>query len=232
MFRVASFDGADGLADRLTLVERWPDGVALPGAAEDNPAHDTLWCYDFKATPGLRVRVVSIAPQQDLEGADVTVVPESEEFWTYVYEGTYVPAPGNSSLPQLARPKVRRLKVAEQTNLQGDTEWYELRLSWDVEGAADHCQVWAALDGQQLRLVDAQATGNRSVIRIDSAGQWLIEVRPFDASGRLGELAYTPTARPPWICPRATWTRSRSRRWRASCAGSFGAMPTASGPAT
>lgn len=190
-YRVFQVEAFAGETDRITLVGAWPEGVAFPGAAEDNPAHDTLWCFDFKATPGLRVRVVSITPQGDLQGADVVAVPESAAFWDYVYNGTYVPAPNDSSLPELARPKVSNLQVTERINAQGNTEWAELSLTWNTTGACDHCQVWAALDGQQLRLVDAQAQGNRSVFRIDQAGLWLIEVRPFDASGRLGELAYT-----------------------------------------
>ncbi len=190
-YRVFQVEAFAGETDRITLVGAWPEGVPFPGAAEDNPAHDTLWCFDFKATPGLRVRVVSITPQGDLQGADVVAVPESAEFWNYVYNGTYVPAPNDSSLPELARPAVSNLQVTERINAQGNTEWAELSLTWNTTGACDHCQVWAALDGQQLRLVDAQAQGNRSVFRIDQAGLWLIEVRPFDASGRLGELAYT-----------------------------------------
>lgn len=186
-FSVAAFAGS---TRQLTLVEPWPDDVPLPNPVDGNPAHDTLWTYDIKSTPGLRVRVVSITPQQSRLGADVVVVPESDAMWEYVYTGTYTPAP-NESLLQLSRPKASNIKVVEQINLQGDTEWPELLLTWDMEGTCDHCQVWAARDGEQLRLVDGRALNNRSSFRISGAGQWLIEVRPFDASGRLGDLAYT-----------------------------------------
>jgi len=171
----------------LTLVGDWPLEERVPGDGDDNPAHDTLWCYDFKATPGYRVRVVNVEPEKDLSGADITCVPEGPEFWDYVLNGTYVPAPNPSALPQLARPSVQNVRVTEQTNIQGNTRWWQLSAVWESQGAAEYCQVWAGLDGSMLTLVDARATGNRSSWRIEEPGEYLIQVRPFDASGRAGD---------------------------------------------
>lgn len=176
-------------SDVVTLVGEWPADLDFPGEGIGNPAHDTLWCYDFKATPGYRVRVTGIDPESDLKGARITAVPEGPEFWDYVLNGTYVPAPNQSSIPQLGRPVVKNLRVSEKVNLQGDTEWYELSCIWDVEGDYDHAQVWAGRDGSELRLVDGNAVGNRSTFRIDGAGEWLIEVRPFNPAGRAGQMA-------------------------------------------
>ncbi|MFD2755667.1 phage tail tip fiber protein [Comamonas terrae] len=174
-------------SDVLTLVGAWPADLEFPGEGIDNPAHDTLWCYDFKSTPGYRVRVTGIDPESDLKGARVTAVPEGPEFWDYVLNGNYVPAPNQSSIPQLGRPMAKNLRVSEKINLQGDTEWYELSCLWDVEGDYDHAQVWAGRDGSELRLVDGNAVGSRSTFRIDGAGEWLIEVRPFNAGGQAGQ---------------------------------------------
>ncbi|MBL5979660.1 DUF1983 domain-containing protein [Comamonas sp. NyZ500] len=176
-------------SDVVTLVGEWPADLDFPGEGIGSPAHDTLWCYDFKATPGYRVRVTGIDPESDLKGARITAVPEGPEFWDYVLNGTYVPAPNQSSIPQLGRPVVKNLRVSEKVNLQGDTEWYELSCIWDVEGDYDHAQVWAGRDGSELRLVDGNAVGNRSTFRIDGAGEWLIEVRPFNPAGRAGQMA-------------------------------------------
>lgn len=184
-------------SDVVELVGEWPPGVAFPGDGLDNPAHDTLWCADFKPTPGYRVRVTGIEPESDLSGAAVSCVPEGPEFWDYVLNGTYVPAPNQSSIPQLGRPTVRDLRVQEQVNVQGDTEWYELHVQWEVDGDYDHAQVWAGRDGSELRLVDGNATGTRTTFRIDGAGEWLIEVRPFSPGGRVGQsaaLLYITTA--------------------------------------
>lgn len=173
----------------VELVGKWPAGVAFPGGTLDNPAHDTLWCYDFKATPGYRVRVTSMEPEGDLKGAKITCVPEGPEFWDYVLNGNYVPAPNHSALPQRARPTAKRLRVVEEVHLQGNTEWYELHLMWETSGEVDYCQVWAGLDGSELRLVDARATQNRASVRIDAGGQWLLRVVPFDAGGVAGTAA-------------------------------------------
>lgn len=191
-YRVFKVEALAAESDVITLADPWPEGVALPGEpknGKDNPAHDTLWCYDFKATPGYRVRVTGIDPESDLKGARVTAVPEGPEFWDYVLNGTYVPAPNQSSIPQLGRPAVKNLRVFEKVNLQGDTEWYELSCIWDVEGDYDHAQVWAGRDGSELRLVDGNAPGGRSTFRIDGAGEWLIVVRPFNAGGQAGQSA-------------------------------------------
>lgn len=186
-YRVFAVQVLAEASDTLVLTTPWPAGVALPGEGDD--AHDTLWCYDFKATPGYRVRVTSLEPEQDLKGAKVTCVPEGPEFWDYVLNGTYVPAPSQSVLPQHARASVKNLRVAEHVNVQGDTEWYELSALWDVEGDYDHAQVWAGVDGSELQLVDANAVGSRTRFRIDGPGQWLVEVRPFNAGGQVGQSA-------------------------------------------
>lgn len=188
-YRVFKVEALESESEWITLVEPWPEGIDFPGEDLDNPAHDTLWCYDFKATPGYRVRVTGMQPEADLKGAQVTCVPEGPEFWDYVLNGTYTPAPNHSSLPQLGRPIVSNLRITEKVNVQGDTEWYSLSLVWDVDGDYDHAQVWAGRDGSELRLVDGNAVGSRAEFRIDGAGEWLVEVRPFNASGLVGESA-------------------------------------------
>lgn len=186
-YRVWKVQALTEASDTLTLIGEWPEDLPLPGDG-DNPM-DTLWCYDFKATPGYKVRVVSLEPEQDLKGAKVTCVPEGPEFWDYVLTGEYEPAPNQSALPQHARASVKNLRVTEHVNVQGDTEWYELSALWDVEGDYDHAQVWAGVDGSELQLVDANAVGSRTRFRIDGPGQWLVEVRPFNAGGQVGQSA-------------------------------------------
>ena len=187
-YRVWDVTPFEGNQEVLTLVGSWPAGERVPGDGDDNPAYDTLWCYDFKATPGYLVRVVNMEPEANLKGATITCVPEGPEFWDYVLNGIYVPAPNKSALPQLERPSVQNVRVTEQTNIQGNTHWWQLNAVWDAQGAAEYCQVWAGLDGSELALVDARATGNRSTWRIEEPGEYLIQVRPFDAAGRAGDL--------------------------------------------
>lgn len=189
-------------SNQLVLAGDWPVGAALPGNTSDNPAHDTLWCYDFRATPGYRVRVVSMEPEADLKGAKVACVPEGPEFWDYVLNGTYTPAPSPPVNPLLDTPAVSNLRVTELVHVQGDTEWYELEALWDTTGDFDHAQVWCGLDGSPPRLADGRAQ-SRASLRIDGPGSWLITVRPFDTAGRAGteaSLLYitTQVGMPPW----------------------------------
>ncbi len=189
VFGVQAFAGPSDTITLTTAASAWPAGVAFPGAAADNPAHDTLWCYDVKATPGYRVRVVGIEPDSDLKGATVRVVPESSEFWDYVLTGSYVPAPNESLIPERAAPAILHIRVQSQINRQGGAEWAQLNVVWESTGDMGHAQVWAAIDGQPLRMVDGQALGNRSSFRIDENGSWLIQVRPFDSAGKGGAPA-------------------------------------------
>lgn len=98
-YRVFAVRPFAGPARSVTLAGPWPAGIPFPGDSDTNPAHDTVWIYDFKQTPGLRVRVVGIEPESDLKGARVSVVPEGDEFWNYVLNGTYTPPANNSLLP-------------------------------------------------------------------------------------------------------------------------------------
>jgi len=187
VFPVASFTGE---SDTLTLVGAWPEDVPFPGDSDDNPAHDTLWIYDIKATPGYRVRVVQIDPESDMEGARVTVVPEGPEFWTYVHTGQYIP-PANQSLLQ-GRPVASDLIVTEQRVVQGDTVFTELGVAFTVTGKMDYAVVtlsewlgdsWS--DPEQV--AETRTTSAR--FRIPRAGAYTITVRPYGEDGVVGVAA-------------------------------------------
>src|SRR5690606_32518590 len=125
----------------------------LPGDSDDNPAWDTIWVYDFKATPGYRVRVVGIEPDADYESATIRVVPESQELWTYVKTGSYVPPASGSLLP--VKPVASNLQISEAQVVQGDTVYTELVCRFSVSGPMAFATVHAAqqLDGDWTELV-------------------------------------------------------------------------------
>jgi Carbohydrate binding domain. len=187
VFQVAPFSGE---SDTLTLVGAWPGDAPLPGDDVDNPAHDTLWIYDFKATPGYRVRVVQIEPEGDLRGARVAVVPESPEFWTYVETGEYTPPAGGSQL--LTRPVASNLRIAELQTVQGDTVFTELQATFDVSGPMAYATVHLAqqIDGEwsEVRQV-AETRTQQARFRIPGAGVYMISVRPYNEDGMVGTSA-------------------------------------------
>ncbi len=186
VYRVFGIVPFTGESDTLTLVGAWPSDAALPGNSDGNPAHDTIWTYDFKQTPGLRVRVVAIEPESDLKGARVAVVPEGPEFWNYVKNGEYIPAASGSLLK--TRPVAGNLQITEQQIVQGDTVFTELTVAFDVDGPVGTIIVSAGLAGQPLEDV-AQTTGRSASWRIPGAGTYQVRVLPVSPEGTPGVAA-------------------------------------------
>ncbi|WP_312681071.1 host specificity factor TipJ family phage tail protein [Stenotrophomonas chelatiphaga] len=184
VMRVVPFAGTTTV---LELADPWPGDAALPGDSEDNPAWDSIWIYDFKQTPGLRVRVTGIRPQNDLKGAAVEVVAESAEFWHYVHTGEYIPSP-NESLLQ-TRPVASDLKITERQVVQGDTEFTELQATFSITGPVGDTVVLSDTDGNgELEQVARTVTRTASW-RIPGAGTYPITVRPYSPDGNAGVAA-------------------------------------------
>lgn len=182
VFAVAAFAGE---TRTLVLAGAWPAGAALPGTA-DNPAHDTVWIYDFKATPGQKLRVADVSPQGNLDGAKVSLVPESPEFWNYVWNGIYAPPPDNSLLAQ-DLPKVQALRVVPEQERQGEAWVTLLHVLWEVRGAFAVAQVWVGVDGAELRQAAGDVVVQSYTLQAQRDQTWQIEIRVFDSLGRAGE---------------------------------------------
>ncbi len=183
VYRVLRVQPFSGTSNSITLADPWPADAAIPGADPDNPAHDTIWVYDFRQTPGYRVRVTSIEPEPDLKGAAVRVVPEGPEFWDYVLTGHYIPAP-NQSLLQ-TRPVASNLRISEAQIVQGNTTFTELTATFDVTGPVGATVVRAAGAGGELQDV-AQTVTRTATWRINEPGTYTIVVRPFSPNGEAG----------------------------------------------
>ena len=187
VYRVLRVEPFTGTAKELTLVEPWPRDAAVPGNTEANPAWDTLWIYDFKQTPGLRVRVTGIRPESDLKGAAVEVVAESREFWHYVKTGEYIPSPNDSLLQ--TRPVASELKITERQVVQGDTEFTELQATYAVSGPVGDTMVLSDLDGNGELEEVARTVTRTASWRIPGAGTYPITVRPYSPEGAAGVAA-------------------------------------------
>ncbi|SSY68525.1 hypothetical protein [Alcaligenes faecalis] len=185
----------------LQLKDEWPEDALFPGEDGDNPAHDTLWFYDFKPTPGARVRVAGMQMQAGLGGAQVTVVPESDEFWDYVINGSYEPAGSDSELSRDETPVVHSLRVSEQQTVQGNTRFTELTITFDVRGELASAEIWAGPEGHELSHI-ADTFTRQATFRIDVAGNWMVQVRPMGhtRAGPAASIFYVTqvTDLPPW----------------------------------
>lgn len=144
-----------------------------------------MWIYDFKATPGLRVRVVVIEPESDLKGASISVVPEFPEFWTFVKTGRYIPPDSGSSLA--TRPILSNLAINEDQITTGDVTATDLVVTFDISGPFDHAVVYASASDGNGELVEVAQTRTRTARwRIPRAGTYTINVRPFGPEGQMG----------------------------------------------
>lgn len=176
-------------SDRLVLADPWPADAPLPGHNDGNPAHDTIWIYDFKQTPGTRVRVTGIRPEGDLKGAAVEVVQEGPEFWHYVRTGQYVPPSNESSLQ--TRPVASNLKVVERQVSRGGSVHTELQASFDISGPTGETRVLSDPDGNAA-LEEVARTSTRSASwAIPGAGTYPVVVRPYSPDGRAGVAVST-----------------------------------------
>lgn len=184
VYRVFAIQSFEGESKTITLAGAWPDDAAVPGDSDGNPAWDTIWIYDFKQTPGYRVRVTGIEPESDLKGASISVVPEGPEFWTYVLTGAYTPAPNASLLP--TRPVASNLRVTERQVIQGDTTFTELQVSFDISGYAANTVVSCDVDGDGQLDEVAQTVTRSAAFRIPAAGSYMLLVRPYDKDGNAG----------------------------------------------
>lgn len=186
VYRVFSIAPFSGTSDTLTINAQWPSDAAFPGEGTDpNIPNDYIWIYDFKQLPGYKVRVVSLSPSDNLEGATVIVVPESDELWAYVFDGTYKPAP-NQSLLQ-TRPIASNLRISEVQVVQGDTVFTELSANFNISGYADHTVIQSDLDGNSVLEEVATTTTRTARWRIPGSGTYTIVVRPYSDSGLPGQ---------------------------------------------
>lgn len=198
VYRVLAVQPFAAETNQITLAEPWPSDADFPG--EDFPAHDSIWIYDFKQTPGYRARVVNIEPESDLKGARISVVPESDEFWTYVLTGEYTPPTQGTSLN--VRPVVSNVRVSEQNNVQGNTVYTTLSVTFDVDGDMQYAAVLAQDNASPTdELVEVAQTQTRTAsFRIPGPGTYAIVVRPYDRNGIVGgaaSIAYTTVSAQP-----------------------------------
>lgn len=175
VFPVQSFSGE---SRTVVLDGAWPGGVGLPGADPGNPAHDTVWIYDFKAVPGQKLRVVAIDPSAS--GARLSLTPESDEFWDFVETGAYQPPPNNSLL--LGAPVVTSALVSEQLDRQGNTFYTVLSVNFEVTGPFVRAELWGGVDQGEaapaLRLLDSGQSQTLSW-RGGLDERWHIEIRLY-----------------------------------------------------
>ena len=185
VFKVVPFTGE---SSTITLADPWPSDAQFPANIGTKAVHDTTWIYDFKQTPGKRVRVVGMTPDDDLNGASVSVVPEDAEFWNFVKTGNYVPPNNDSQLN--VKPIAENLSISENVIVQGDTTFTELQANWTVSNNSVRNVVTCAMSGEDPQIV-AETTGISASWRIYREGVYIVTVRPYAENGTPGVAVTT-----------------------------------------
>ncbi|QYC96792.1 tail protein [Stenotrophomonas phage BUCT626] len=160
----------------------WPSDMPFPTSDQ---APNFIWMYDFKATPGYPVRVVSIDPDFD-QLAKVAVVWEGPEFWNYVYRGQYQ-RPDNAS--SLTDPQVQNLLANDYQVIQGNTRFTECQLTWEVVGNVRDCNVYMAGPDGILTQVGSNLTTRSHTFRLDYLQTYTFVVVPNSMGGVPGKPA-------------------------------------------
>lgn len=189
-YRIFPVQAFSGDTRTLVLASAWPAGIPVPGAVPSNPAEDTIWIYDFRSTPGQKLRIAEISPTGNMEGARLAMVPESPEFWNYVFNGTYEPPPTTTLLSR-DLPVAEDLRVTKAQRRVGDAWVTDLTATFVVTGNFGSVQLWASADGAPLERIGGEIYGGSVTWMVDRGVTWTVEIRPFDPLGRLGVVATT-----------------------------------------
>ncbi|MFO6418988.1 hypothetical protein ACLBKS_02155 [Hylemonella sp. W303a] len=195
VFEVSSV-AVDGSSIRVSTA--WPSGVSVPGMEASTHVRDTLWMYDFKETPGMRVRITEVRPNAALTGAVITAVPEPKEFWDYILNNTYTPPPSATLLPRA--PSITRVLVSEDRQQTGEAWYNEATAICSISGQCDYMELWGALEdlnstsvAPPMRLLSSVRRSAQISWRASVGETWLLELRPYNGAlrGQPYTLSYT-----------------------------------------
>ena len=184
--------GADNDNDRVTLVDPWPAGLALPGATR--PALDYVWLYDFRSTPGARFKVIETVPQQRSDGSisvQFTAVPEYSEYYAAA-GGTFTPVAPPTLLDNVADISSFVLSVAKVV-IDG-LQVYEATITWAPNIATNTVQLRGQTGSRQTvggNIVEefnvtVPASTRRYSFRVRVGETWSVLGTPFNGLGQAG----------------------------------------------
>ncbi|WVW77274.1 tail protein [Stenotrophomonas phage vB_SmaS_Bhz55] len=186
VFNVVPFSGESNV---LVLTQAtgatgpvWPSDMPFPSIDQ---APNFLWMYDFKATPGYPVRVVSVDPDYD-QLAKVAVVWEGPEFWDYVYRGTYQRPDNASGFAPLA---AQNMTARDYQVIQGNTRFTEAQIDWEVVGSCRDCNLYMAGEDGILQQVASGLTTQSHTVRLNYLQVYTFVVTPYSIGGLPGKSA-------------------------------------------
>lgn len=164
--------GGTGEADTITLTN-------FPSLQSGYSLNDHRWCYSPLATPGKKVKIISVAPASDSR-LQIVATDEYPEFYN-AWGGTFVAPPDSTVLP--AQPvTITNLTAISRTAYVNGYLKNRVTLSWGTGGGVLYSRVRIYFDGN-LVAEEAQNLTRSYEIDFDGAGAFYAEVTPYGITG-------------------------------------------------
>lgn len=166
-----------------TTVETGEDNtVTLTGAPSLQSGYDLMdhrWSFSPLATPGKKVKILSIDPVSDSR-LRIMATDEFTEFYD-AWNGTFV-APPNLTLLPSSLVQASNLTVTSRIAIVNGYRTRRISASWVVGGGVFYCRVRIYFNGD---LIDEVAQYLKQSFEYDAyeEGLFLIEVTPFGSLG-------------------------------------------------
>ena len=140
---------------------------------------DHRWCFSPLATPGKKVKIISVAPASDSR-LQIVATDEDPGFYN-AWGGTFVPPETSTVLP--AQPvTITNLTLASRVAFVNGYLTNRVAISWGVGGGTLYSRVRIFLDGLLLQELPQNLTQYYE-IDISGAGSLFVEVTPFGVTG-------------------------------------------------
>lgn len=164
--------GGSGDTDTLTL-------NIFPQFQSGYEPHDHRWCYSPLATPGKKVKIISVAPASDSR-LQIVATDEYPEFYT-AWGGSYISPPSTTILPGQSTSTSGLTATVRKVIVNGYLV-NRVSLSWRMDGDSTYSLVRMFLDGQLIKEI-AATYAPYAEIDIDRGGNFYAEVTPYSSKG-------------------------------------------------
>lgn len=162
-----------GNSDELTIIN---DIVSLQSGAN---LIDHRWCFSPLATPGKKVKIISVSPASDAR-IQLVATDEDPEFYD-AWNGTFVAPTAQTVLP--AQPvSIVNLTLTNRVAFLSGYLTNRVVASWGAGGGILYTQVKMYLDGI-LIAEQAQNLSNNFEVDVAGAGAIYVEVTPYGVIG-------------------------------------------------
>jgi hypothetical protein len=160
-------------SDTLTIVD---DLFTLQAGAD---LIDHRWTFSPLATPGKKLKILSIQPASDAR-LQIVATDEVPEFYN-AWGGTFVPPTTETVLPQ--QPvSVVNLTLTNRVAFVSGFLTNRVSISWGVGGGTLYSRVKVYLDGNLIREIP-QAVVPYTELDINNSGSLFVEVTPYGLTG-------------------------------------------------